>query len=825
MTGYLRDLLHATRGLAKARTFTAVCVTSLGLGMSVVIGIMLFMRTMLGTPPGVDDDGLVELVVRASGQLRGQAGSDIVDLWSYPDYLDVRDAARGMTTAGWSRGEGLLRPAPEAPSVPLATAYVSSHYFATVGVPLALGPGFTRADDASLAPAEAVIGHRTWQLRFDSDPGIVGRPIVVNGTQYVVVGVAPPRFRGHIGDMDEPHDQLWLPLSRHPRLAAQENARADRSTGWIRMIGRLSAEASLEGASASVQAAMASLAAQYPATNRERSGSVEPYTPAGARLRAQVAFAKLVILAMSAMVLLVVGLNVSGMMLVRGAIRQRETAIRHAVGASRWRLVRYHLAESLVVALLGGAFASTLLFVGPPAMAWGFGLWGPWLDLFRPDAWLALQCVALCFVTSLVLGGLPAIRFSRPSIVTALKNDSAGSGRRVGRLQRLTAAAQAGLAVPLLVIAGVQFDQARVAAGADVGFEPNGLYVASLNLSAIGATEEERRQFLATVQDTLGRASGVTVASVGDGVPLDFLYRNTRVAREGDATFVSVHTTRVAPAYLETIGTRLLAGRAIEAGDRADAERVVVLSAPLAQQLFPAGDALGQRIAVARTADQQQTFTVVGISADLVSTQMGNPRPQLFLSLAQEPTESVMLLARGNASDAAIRAAFRAAVAEGLRATSSRMGPDDVFREVSTGARLIEHSRSDFLTSSGVAGLAAAVALVLTALGVYGVIAFMVATRTREIGVRVALGATRARVLRGVLGQALTLVVPGISGGMLLAVAWVRLTDPAWYPLGGVEPLVYAFAATTALSVATLAGMPSAHRAAAVQPIVAMKAE
>jgi putative ABC transport system permease protein len=825
VTGFFRDLLHATRGLAKARTFTAVCVTSLGLGLSVVIGIMLFMRMMLGTPPGVHDEDLVELVVRASGQLRAQAGSDIVDHWSYPDYLDIRDAARGMTTAGWSRGEGQFRPLPQAPSIPLATAYVSSNYFSTVGVPLALGGGFTRADDASLAPAEAVIGHRTWQLRFGSDPGIIGRPIVVNRTEFVVVGVAPPRFRGHIGDMDEPHDELWLPLSRHPRLAAEDNARTDRSTGWIRMIGRLSPDASLAQANASVQAAMATLAAQYPATNRERSGSVEPYIPAGARMRAEVAFGKLVISAMSALVLLVVGLNVSGMMLVRGAIRQRDTAIRHAVGASRWRLVRYHLAESLIVALLGGAFASTLLFVTPPAIAWGFGLWGPWLDLFRPDAWLAIQCAALCLVASLVLGVLPAIRFSRPSIVTALKSDSAGGGRRVGRLQRLTAAAQAGLAVPLLVMSGVQFDQARVAAGADVGFQPRNLYAASLNLAAIAGTEEERHQFLETVRGTLGQATGVTVASVGDGVPLDFIYRNTRVAREGDATFVTVHTTRVAPAYLETIGTRLLIGRTIDASDRAGAERVVVLSAPLAQQLFPSGDAVGRRIVVARTADQQQTFTVVGISADLVSTQMGNPRPQLFLPLAQEPTESVMLLARGNGSEAAIRGAFRNAIAEGLRATSSRMAADDVFREISTGERLIEKSRSDFLTSSGVAGLAAGVALVLTALGVYGVIAFMVATRTREIGVRVALGATRARVLRGVLGQALTLVVPGITGGMLLAIAWVRLTDPAWYPLGGVEPFVYAFAGTTALLVATLAGMPSAHRAAAIQPIVAMKAE
>ena len=427
-------------------------------------------------------------------------------------------------------------------------------------MPLALGPGFTRADDASLAPAEAVIGHRTWQLRFGSDPGIVGRPIVVNRTEFVVVGVAPPRFRGHIGDMDEPHDELWLPLSRHPRLAADENARADRSTGWIRMIGRLAPGATLAVANASVQAAMSTLATQYPASNRERSGSVESYVPAGARMRAQIAFAKLMIFGMSAMVLLVVGLNISGMMLVRGAIRQRDTAIRHAVGASRWRLVRYHLAESLVVALLGGAFASTLLFVGPSAIAWIFGLWGPWLDVFRPDVRLGLQCVALCFVTGLALGVLPALRFSRPSIITALKNDSAGGGRRVGRMQRLTAAAQAGIAVPLLVMSGVQFDQARVAARAEVGFEPAGLYAASLNLAAIARTHDERQRFLQTAQAALAQAPGVTSVSVGDGVPLDFIYRNVRVAREGDATFVTVHTTRVAPRYLETIGTRLLHG-------------------------------------------------------------------------------------------------------------------------------------------------------------------------------------------------------------------------------------------------------------------------
>ena len=825
MTGYLRDVLHAARGLAKARMFTAICVTSLGLGLSVVIGILMFTRAVVGTPPGVQERGLVELVIRPNGQLRAQAGSDIVDLWSYPDYLDVRDAARGMATTGWSRGEGLFRPAALSPAVPLATAYVSSNYFSIVGVTLPYGPGFTRSDDASLAPAEAVIGHRMWQVRFGGDPAILGRTIVVNRTEFAVVGIAPERFRGHIGDMDEPHDELWLPLSRHPRLVAEENSRIDRNVGWVRVIGRLSPETTLAAADGSVRAAMATLAGQYPASNGERSGSVEPYVASGARMKNEIAVATLMIFGMAAMVLLVVGLNVSGMMLVRSAIRQRELAIRHAVGASRWRLVRYHLAESSVIALLGGLFASALLFVGPAAIAWTFGIWGPWRDLFRPDAWLVLQCVGLCLVTSLVLGALPALRFSRPSIVTALKNDSAGGGRRVGRLQRLTAAAQAGIAVPLLVMSGVQFDQARVAALSDVGFKPEGLYTAPLNLSAIARTDEERRLFLRTVQDNLAQARGVSSVSVGDGVPLDFIYRNTRVAREGDATFTTVHTTRIAPRYLETIGTRMVMGRGIEATDLPDAERVVVLSVPLAQQLFPGGDALGQRVALARTGDQQQLHTVVGIAADLVSTQMGNPRPQLFVPLAQEPAESVTVIARGNPADASIRDVFRNAIAEGLRATSSRMESDDVFREMKTGEDLIEFSRSDLLTSSGVAGLAAGVALVLTALGVYGVIAFMVATRTREIGVRVALGATPGRVLRDVLGAALKLVVPGIAVGMFLAVAWVRLTDPTWYPMGGVEPLVYGFAATTAFLVAVMASIPSAHRAGAVQPIVAIKSE
>ena len=287
MVSSLRDVLITARTLIKARAFTAVCVTSLGLGMGVVIALFLLMRLVLGTPPGVMIDGLVELVIRPSGQLRAQAGADIIDTWSYADYLDVRDAARGMAITGWSRGEGLFRPADRGPAVPLATMYVSSNYFSTIGVALPRGPGLHPRDDASRAEPEAVISHRMWQVRFGSDPNIIGRAITINQTEYVVVGVAPKGFRGHVSGLNEAHYQLWLPLSRHPRLTATDNARLDREASWVRVVARLAPGTTVAQADATVQSAMAALAARYPASNQDKAGGVEPYFPSGARMRSQ----------------------------------------------------------------------------------------------------------------------------------------------------------------------------------------------------------------------------------------------------------------------------------------------------------------------------------------------------------------------------------------------------------------------------------------------------------------------------------------------------------------------------------------------------------
>lgn len=824
MTGYVSDLLHAARTLTRARAFTAVCAVSLGLGMGVVMAILVLIRLVFATPPAVKSYRLVELVIRPTGHLLAQAGNDVIDAFSFPDYLDVRDAATGMVITGWSRGDGLLRVADEGSGIQIPTMYVSSNYFSNLGVPLARGAGFTAVNDASHAEPEAIISHRVWQTRFGGDPNIIGRTVTINQTGYTVVGVAPDGFRGHVGGLNDSSYSLWLPLSHHPRLASPAT-RLARDAGWVRVFARRSQDTALAQADAVVRSAMATLAERYPSTNQEKVGGAEPYFPPGARMRRQVSVARLMLLGLSGMVLLVVGLNISGMLVVRSAMRQRELAVRLAMGASRWRLVRYHLSEALVMAVLGGAFASAVLFGLPTLTAWALNIVSPMFDAFKPDPWLVLQCIAVCFVTSLVLGALPAMRFSRPSIITALKNDSAGSGQRVGRLQRFTAAAQAGLAVPFLVTCGMYLDQARTTAFADVGFMPKGLYAARLSLASFAKTDEEQRLFVRAVQENLAEAPGVASVTVGDGLPLDFYNRDVRVAREGESTFVVAHSTRVGAGYLDTLGTRLLAGRSIDVNDRDGSPRVVVLSEPLARQLFPGGEPLGARVSFALGGGQSRVYTVIGISADLVSTQMGNPRPQLFVSLAQHPSPTLVVIARARPSDSSMRAAFTNAIAGSLRLLPGNQKPDDVFRELMTGEGLIENSRSDILTMSAAGGIAAGVALVLATFGVYGVIAFMVATRTREIGIRVALGASRSRVLRDVLGGALTLVLPGIGVGLLLAVLWVRRIDPSWYPLGGVEPLVYTVSAAIAFLVAVLAGVPSARRAAAIQPMVAMRSE
>jgi len=452
------------------------------------------------------------------------------------------------------------------------------------------------------------------------------------------------------------------------------------------------------------------------------------------------------------------------------------------------------------------------------------------------------MCVGLCLLTSLVFGLLPATRFSRPVILSSLKDDAGAGGVRAGRVHRLTATLQVTVAVPLIVMSGMSLDKFRATATSDLGFEADLLYAAPLKLETAEkdpAGNDDAGFRIRSVRDSLEKASGVASATVADGLPLGFAGDSGKVSLQADANvapeFVPVHVTRVGDAYLGTMGIPLLRGRSFTADDRAGAELVTIISKPLADQLFPnaeASAAIGKRLTFGAPGDKgktQPTLTIVGITGDFPTAQMSDKREQLLLPLAQHPVRNVFLIARSAPGEQPLKmtAALENAIREQLGPNVDRAltyADGLPYSRVVTGVWLRQNSMRDFLVQSAVAGGAGGVILILSALGIYGVVGLMVAARTREIAVRVALGASRRRVIGMILFDVVKLAMPGVAIGLLLTAALVRLNgDNMGIPLSNMEPLAYVAGAAVAILVAVIASLIPARRAASVQPMVAMR--
>ena len=839
--GIWRDLVYAAGSLAKARAFTFVCVVSLGIGMAPVIAIPYASRISRMPPAGVNTEGLVEVVTTSVGPHRETAQ------WSYPDFVDLRDADTGIALIGSARGESEITfQAPGSVKTTSSTMFVPANYFRTIGVALARGAGFPGINDAVDDPLKVepvvILGYKFWQNRLGADPDIVGKTLTMDGVPHVVVGIAPDQFSGHLTFEGA---ELFVPLERHPGLRAGNNAdnnadknvRSDRAKEWLHIHGRLSPGVSVRQASAAVAAVTARLARAYPATNEFRAGIAEPYDPLGVLQRSEFRIIQAAGLTLTGMVLLVVSLNISGMMQVRSAMRGRELSIRQAIGASRARLAQYLLSEAIVLACAGGALASLVLFNIPSLVSWLTGNPIPvqLQEALKVDLSIVAICFGLCLLTSLVFGWLPAMRFSRPVIISSLKDDAGGGGLRVGRVHRVTAALQVAIAVPLLVMSGQSIDRVRATATTHLGFESDLLYAAPLNLD--GLTIENAGFQIRRLRDTLAQASGVASVTVADGLPLDFRYRITSVSLQAGANaaprLVPVHVTRVGDGYLDTMGIPLVRGRGFTVEDRAGAEPVTVISKPLADQLDPSGEVIGKRLTFGTDEKTKQTLTIVGVTADFPTSQMSTEREQLLLPLAQYPgvrwdsvavvddrsgAPHVMLIARSAAGEQPKK------LTTALENLVRELDPDFQPAGIVTGVWLRHNSMNDFLNQSAVAGVAGGVILMLAALGIYGVVGLMVATRTREIAVRAALGASRRRVLVMIIFDVVKLVLPGVVVGLVLTAALNRLnSENMGIALSNVEPLAYVVGAVIAVLVAVLASLAPARRAASVQPMVAMR--
>jgi predicted permease len=822
-----RDLVRATRSLAKARAFSVVCVVSLGIGMIPVIAIPYGSRIFTTPPPGLQTDGLVEVITATEDSRRA------TKLWSYPDYLALTEADTGIDIVGWSPTDVEVSLDRSLGARAQAFAlFVSTNYFPVMDMPVAQGTGLRETTDPIV-----VVSHQFWQRRLAALSEVAGTSIDVNGVRHTITGVAPEHFGGHLGYHEA---DLFLPLTDHPIIVADNDVRFDRAREWLQLHGRLTPDSSVAQADEAVRALTRQLAAEYPATNEHKTGVVAPYHALGNLELTELRIMRTVGQALTLLPLLVVCLNIAGMVQVRSALRERELSIRQAIGASRARLIQQLLAEAVVLGAGGAALASLVLFNLPSLMAW-------WLNEPLPlrmatalqvDWSMIAVCVGLCLATSLVFGWLPAARFSRPAIITVLKDDAGGGGRvRVSRVQRVATTLQVAIATPLLILSAMTLDRVRATATDDLGFDAEVLYAAPLNLTAVGAGNAWVR--LQGARDALRRSNGVASVAIVDGLPLDFRYRMTRVATQpGDGTApktVATHVTRVGDGYFDTLGIPLIRGRLFGSDDVAGAEAVTIVSKPLAERLFPDADPIGRRVTFAAGDSDERTLTIIGVSADFPTSQMSTNRAQLLLPLAQYPdvlrdsveifddrggTATLMLVARSAPGEPAVRmlAALETAIRD--------LDPAFESSSLVTGDSLRRHSVQDFMTQAAVAGVVGGVMLLLAALGIYGVVGLMVASRIREIAVRVALGASRRRVMGMVLFDVLKLVAPGVTVGLLIAVAFVRVNGEDFgIALSRLEPLAYVVGSVIAILMAVTASLAPARRAASVQPMVAMRSE
>jgi len=824
-----RDLVQAVRTLAKEQAFTLVCVLSLGIGMGAVVALATFGRALTAEARGINSNGLVEVLGLPQGPLREKAGVWALEQWSYPDYRALRDASVGMELTGWSLDASEFGEASpdQTATRRVPTLFVSPNYFRTFGVGLARGPGFDLArDDSPAAAPHVVLSHDFWLRQANADPAIIGQSLMVDGVPHTVVGITPEDFRGHFHFFQSPPSLLFVPLERHPRLRQQPGVRHYRSAQWVRLHGRLVSGVSREDANRLVSSVAATLARQYPATNQFKAATVEPYAGLGAAGRPESMRIFSVLLSLALVVLLIVCVNISGMMLVRGTTRAHELSIRAALGADQRTVAQQLFFEAVVLAGAAGMLSGVVLFGIPAVIGWWLGMPVPAeLDF---DAVGALVAAGLCLAVSVLFGLLPAIRFSRPSLLPALQANASRGGTQRIRAHRLAAMVQIGIAVPFLVISGVMIDRVRTA---DYGLRLDGLAGARIPESAARRDSGAIR----TAVEGLRQAAGVRSVAIANGMPIDFDYREFRVARADRAAFATAHVTRVGEQFLETIGAPLRQGRTITAEDRLMGAAVTVISEPLARQLFPEGGPLGQHLTVALEDGREHEVTVIGVTGDFASSQLTTTRLQLLLPLPDSatpdtPAATAHLIARGAPGD---EPRLRSALETALRGLGVEPVPGVAFPGIVTGAELDEKSKSDLVAEGTAVGVAGGLVLIVAALGILGVVGFMVATRTREFAVRMALGSTRRRILGLMVSDTATLVIPGVAGGLLVAALLIRSLQDVMgtpltlgtEPLGAMEPVIYAGASLLTVTVALLAGLPAARRATAIDPMAAIRSE
>jgi predicted permease len=814
MSSFWQDVRYSLRMIAKAPGYAAIAVLTLALGIGANTTIFSWINSTLLNPiPGLASPS--EVVALSLGR-----GTDNPFPFTYPDFESMRDGQQsfvGITAANIAPMSLTGKGKPER----VWGMVTSANYFDLLGVRPILGRGFLPEEDTKRGGAPvAVISYRLWQTHFGANPDVVGQTLEINQHPYTIVGVAPAVFQGSQTGL---RSEIWIPIMMEEQLLPQGDLIHDHHYFWLTALGRLKPGVRPEQAQEEMTLRLKREAKNYPEEHKGHdSVSVYPLwrNPFGANQFLSTLLPMLMTIA--GLVLLLACANVANLMLVRSVARRREIAIRLSLGANRWRLVRQLLVESLILALAGGLVAFALTFW----TAGTFMKFVPKTDApislgMRVDHTVLLATMVISVLTGVIFGILPALRASGEAPIAVLKEDtgSASGGMRKARLASSLVVAQIALSLLLLICAGLFIRSFMSAQQINPGFNPHNVLIATYDLFTGGYSEASGVEFDRQLVAKLEAQPGIQSVALSSRVPLGFGGGSTAVNPEGYVSqaneSMETQVAIVTPNYFQTLQIPLVKGRDFTPQDTKSSQRVVIVSETFVNRYWPNQEALGKQLNSDLT---HEWFTVVGVARDSkVNGLNEKPTPFLYLPQYQVYRATMMVLARTNDDPLA--------AGKTVEKTIHELNADLVVFDITT-LELREQIASFGQRVAGTfVGAFGLLALVLAAVGIYGVTSYTTRQRTHEIGIRITLGASKRDVLRLVLGHGLRLTLIGVVLGLAASFALTRFLTSLLLGVTSTDALTFSSVALLLCAVALFACFIPARRAMRVDPMVALRYE
>ena len=814
MNSFWQDVRYSLRMIAKAPGYAAIAVLTLALGIGANTTIFSWINSTLLNPiPGLASPS--EVVALSLGR-----GTDNPFPFTYPDFESMRDGQQsfvGITAANIAPMSLTGKGKPER----VWGMVASANYFDLLGVRPILGRGFLPEEDTKPGGAPvAVISYRLWQTHFGANPDVVGQTLEINQHPYTIVGVTPAVFQGSQTGL---RSEIWIPIMMEEQLMPQGDLIHDHHYFWLTALGRLKPGVRPEQAQEEMTLRLKREAKNYPEEHKGHdSVSVYPLwrNPFGANQFLSTLLPMLMTIA--GLVLLLACANVANLMLVRSVARRREIAIRLSLGANRWRLVRQLLVESLILALAGGLVAFALTFW----TAGTFMKFVPKTDFpislgMRVDHTVLLATMVISLLTGVIFGILPALRASGEAPIAVLKEDtgSASGGMRKARLASALVVAQISLSLLLLICAGLFIRSFMSAQQINPGFNAHNVLIATYDLFTGGYSEASGVEFDRQLVAKLEAQPGIQSVALSSRVPLGFGGGSTAVNPEGYVSqaneSMETQVAIVTPNYFQTLQIPLVKGRDFTPQDTKSSQRVVIVSETFVNRYWPNQEALGKQLNSDLT---HEWFTVIGVARDSkVNGLNEKPTPFLYLPQYQVYRATMIVLARTNGDPLA--------AGKTVEKTIHELNADLVVFDITT-LELREQIASFGQRVAGTfVGAFGLLALVLAAVGIYGVTSYTTRQRTHEIGIRMTLGASKQDVLRLVLGHGLRLTLIGVILGLAASFALTRFLTSLLLGVTSTDALTFSSVALLLCAVALLACFIPARRAMRVDPMVALRYE